>query len=63
VKEFLSREAVPFTDRNVEEDHDAYTELVQLGYRTVPLTVIGSRYIKGFDEEALRDAIEAYRES
>ena len=59
MKEFLSREGLPFTDRNVEEDHDAYTELVQLGYRTVPLTVIGRRFIKGFDEPALRDAIEA----
>jgi hypothetical protein len=62
VKEFLSREGLPFTDRNVEEDHDAYTELVQLGFRTVPLTVIGPRFIKGFDEQALRDAIEAYGE-
>ena len=62
MKEFLSREGLPFTDRNVEEDHHAYTELVQLGYRTVPLTVIGSRYIKGFDEQALRDALEAYGE-
>ena len=62
MKEFLSREAVPFKDRNVEEDHDAYTELVQLGFRTVPLTVIGSRYIKGFDEQALRDAIAAFGE-
>ena len=59
MKEFLSRAGLPFTDKNVEEDHDAYTELLQLGYRTVPLTAIGSRYIKGFDEQALRDAIDA----
>ena len=59
MKEFLSRAGVPFTDKNVEEDHDAYTELVQLGYRTIPLTVIGSRFIKGFDERALQAAIDA----
>lgn len=60
MKEFLSRAGLVFTDKNVEEDHDAYTELVELGFRTVPLTVIGPRNIKGFDEPALRDAIEAY---
>ena len=53
----LSRAGLPFTDRNVEEDHEAYTELVRLGFRTVPLTVIGSRFIKGFDQQALLDAI------
>jgi glutaredoxin len=62
VKEFLSREGLPFTDKNVEEDHDAYTELVQLGYRTVPLTVIGPRFVKGYDEQALRDALDACEE-
>jgi glutaredoxin len=62
VKEFLSREGLPFTDKNVEEDHHAYAELAQLGYRTVPLTVIGPRFIKGFDEQALRDAIDAIGE-
>lgn len=62
MKEFLSRERLPFTDKNVEEDHDAYTELVQLGYRTVPLTVIGPRLVKGYDEQALRDALDACEE-
>ena len=57
MKEFLSREGVSFTDRNVEEEHEAYTELVALGFRTVPITVIGRHFIKGFDERALRDAL------
>ena len=58
MKEFLSREGRSFKDKNVEEDHDAYTELVKLGFRTVPLTVIGARFIKGFDEHALRAALD-----
>jgi hypothetical protein len=52
-----------FRDKNVEADHDAYTELVNLGFRTVPLTVIGPRFIKGFDEQALRDALADADES
>lgn len=57
MKEFLSREGHTFTDRNVEEDDDAYAELLALGYRTVPLTVIASHRIKGFDRAALAAAL------
>jgi glutaredoxin len=59
VKEFLSREGQTFTDKNVEEDEQAYAELVALGFRTVPLTVIAGQYVKGFDEPALRAALAA----
>lgn len=45
--------------KNVEEDHDAYTELLDLGARTVPLTVIGTARINGFDPAALRQALAA----
>jgi glutaredoxin len=57
VKAWLSREGVPFTARNVEEDDAAYDELIARGFRTVPLTLIGERAVKGFDEAALRDAL------
>ena len=59
MKEFLSRNGYAFTARNVEEDDDAYRKLVGLGYRTVPLTLVGGRAVKGFDEAALREAIAA----
>jgi hypothetical protein len=59
VKEFLSRAGHAFTARNVDEDEAAYRSLIALGYRTVPLTVIGGRAVKGFDEPVLRDAIAA----
>jgi glutaredoxin len=57
VKEFLSREGHRFEVRNVEEDDAAYDELLALGFRAVPITVIGARTIKGFDEPALRAAL------
>ena len=62
MKEFLSRNGRPFVARNVDEDDAAYRELTALGYRTVPLTIIGDRAIKGFDEAALRQAIAAASE-
>jgi len=61
VKEFLSREGVPFTARNVDEDEAAYDELIARGYRTVPITIVGDRVVKGFDPAALAEAIEAAR--
>jgi glutaredoxin len=59
VKEFLSREQRAFTVRNVEEDESAYETLMSLGFRVVPVTVIDGRVIKGFDEPALRAALDA----
>jgi glutaredoxin len=59
VKELLSREQVAFTVKDVETDDRAYDELIALGFRVVPLTVIGDRMIKGYDAAALTDALAA----
>ena len=57
MKEFLSRAGVSFTVRNIDEDEQAYDELVARGVRTVPLTIIGERAVKGYDPVALKNAI------
>jgi hypothetical protein len=57
VKEFLSRTGRPFTVRLVDEDDAAYDALLALGYRRVPVTVIGTQAIVGFDPEALARAL------
>lgn len=54
MKEFLSRAGYEFIDRNVEEDEGAYEELIALGWRAVPVTVIDGTPVKGFDEARLR---------
>jgi glutaredoxin len=61
VKELLSRERVPFTAYNVDEDDRAYDELIARGFRTVPVTVIAGDAIRGFDEAALMSAIAKWR--
>ena len=61
MKEFLSQAGVPFTVRNIEEDDAAYDDLIALGFRTVPVTVIGDAVVKGFDVPALEAAIAAWR--
>lgn len=57
MKELLSREGHAYTERNVEDDAAAYDDLIVLGFRTIPVTLIGGRAIKGFDEPALRAAL------
>ena len=59
MKEFLSRAGRPFIVKNVDEDLDAYNDLIGRGFRAVPVTLIGGTAIKGFDEEALRAALES----
>ena len=61
MKEFLSREGVPFTARNVDEDDSAYDELIARGYRTVPVTILGDQAVKGFDVPALTAAVAKWR--
>ena len=53
----LSREGKTFTERLVDEDDAAYDELLALGYRAVPVTVIGRHVIAGFDAPALTTAL------
>jgi hypothetical protein len=69
VKEFLSREGHPFENKNIEEDDAAYGELMKLGARSVPVTVIAADHaehadksvqiIIGFDQARLREALTA----
>jgi glutaredoxin len=61
VKELLSHAGVPFTAHNVDEDERAYDELIARGWRTVPVTIIGDRVLKGFDPAALESAIAEWR--
>jgi glutaredoxin 3 len=63
VKEFLSREQLAFTVRNVEDDPAAYDELLSMGFKVVPVTIIDDRAITGYDERALRRALADGAES
>ena len=48
-KEFLSQKGLPFTDRNIRADPAALEELLKLGYRATPVTVIDGEVVVGFD--------------
>ncbi|HVD94228.1 MAG TPA: glutaredoxin family protein [Vicinamibacterales bacterium] len=61
MKELLSREGLPFTAHNVDEDERAYDELIARGWRTVPVTIFGDQAVKGYDVPALTAAIAVWR--
>ncbi len=62
MKEFLSRDRQTFTERNIEDDPEAYDELLAMGFKVVPVTIIDGQAIKGYDERALRQALAAHAE-
>jgi glutaredoxin len=57
VKEFLSRNGLEFTVKNVDADTDAFNEMVALGLMTIPVTIVDDVVVRGFDERKLRAAI------
>lgn len=59
VKVYLSRKGIPFTEHNVSTDRQALRELVSMGYRTTPLTVIGDQRIIGYSPPKLDVALRA----
>jgi hypothetical protein len=61
VKEFLSRNGREFVVRNVDEDPEAFNELVALGLMTIPVTLIDDYVVRGYDEKKLRAALDASR--
>ncbi len=58
MKEFLSRERVEFTERNIAADPTALAELEQLGYMTTPVTLVGGEVVVGFDRARLERLLE-----
>ena len=58
-KEFLSQLNVAFQAIDVGSDKEAAREIVQkTRQRGVPVVKVGERYIVGFDQEAIKSALE-----
>ena len=59
VKVYLSRKGVEFADYNVSTDREALKNLVGMGYRTTPVTVIGGAKVVGYSPAKLDEALQA----
>lgn len=63
MKEFLSREQVSYEEKNVGVDRQAAQEMVNLtGQMGVPVTVLAGDTIIGFNQPALRNAVNKLRQ-
>ena len=54
VKEFLRKQNVAFTDRDITSDDSAFAELEKLGVMTTPVTVVDGQTIVGYDVNRLK---------
>jgi glutaredoxin 3 len=54
VKEFLRKQNVAFTDRDITTDGSALAELERLGVMTTPVTVVDGERVVGYDENRLK---------
>ena len=59
VKVYLSRKGFEYTQHNVSTDRDSLKDLVSMGYRSTPVTVIGEEKVVGYSPAKLDEALEA----
>ena len=57
VKVYLSRKGIAFTELNVSLEPDAKKRLLEMGYRTTPVTVIGDQTIVGYKPPQMEAAL------
>ncbi len=54
VKEFLRKQNIAFTDRDITSDASALAELEKLGVMTTPVTVVDGEKVIGYDVNRLK---------
>jgi glutaredoxin len=54
VKEFLRKNNIAFTDRDITSDETALEELEHLGVMTTPVTVVDGEKVIGYDVNRLK---------
>ena len=59
VKVYLSRKGIPFVERNVSLDEEARDDLMALGNRSTPVTMIGVHKVVGYSPPKLEEALQA----
>lgn len=59
VKVYLSRKGLDFIEKNVSEDDTARDELLAMGLRSTPVTVIGGENVVGYSPPKLEAALRA----
>jgi glutaredoxin len=55
--EYLKHKDVKFVAKNVHDDPEARKELIALGSKTIPTTVIGNEVVVGFEVDRIKELV------
>lgn len=58
-KDFLSRNKIEYIVKDVRSDVNAREELLALGFRSTPVTVIDGTAVAGFDQSRLMELLSS----
>ena len=58
VKVYLSRKGFEYTEHNVSKDRESLKDLVSMGYRSTPVTVIGEEKVVGYSPSKIDEALD-----
>ncbi len=56
-RKFFKENNIPFREYDIEKSAEGYAQYEQLGGNGVPVVLIASKVIHGYDESAMRDAL------
>lgn len=57
-KEFLSENSVAYVEKDITTDQQARKDLMDKGYRGVPVIRVGENDVVGFDQAKLKELLE-----
>ncbi len=57
LKEYLIEHHIPYEEKNISRDSSARDELISLGVRSVPYTLVEGEAVTGFDKEKLDELL------
>ena len=58
-KRYLTMKEVPYETVDITEDQEAFDFVVSLGYKSVPVVVVGDSHWSGFRLEKLNDLADS----
>ena len=58
-KEFLSRNGIEYVVKDIRADQSALDELLELGFRSTPVTIIDGVAVTGYDPDRLLELLPA----
>ena len=58
LKNYLKANNIEYTEYNISKDQEARKNLIQLGYMSVPVTLIDGEHVLGFDLNRIESLLE-----